>query len=275
MEGRLDLSAGPWSSLKSFVLTEGRIEPSDGTLMCSYHGWRFRSDGACTKIPQALDAKAEQAACSSGRSCAAVYPTQVHIHKSISIWVASLRTKKNGMIPLPTQRRLPCSTVSSRSSLLRSPVRISYHAKLSKCGILWLLRASLQLSTSGACGEDFLFVQDELHTHSHRGPVCLHINVAHNKMTVHLVAEASLPTSCAGAAGLPARVGERQHRLGRGSCAAAADTHPAARPQCRGGDNARRHAYPGHGEAIYARPALQLGLPRGEPHRSCACQLRP
>ncbi|CAL8472283.1 g11825 [Coccomyxa elongata] len=58
-------------------LSEGRIEPSDGTLMCSYHGWRFRGDGACAKVPQALDAKAEQAACSSGRSCAAVHPTQV------------------------------------------------------------------------------------------------------------------------------------------------------------------------------------------------------
>ncbi|EIE23397.1 hypothetical protein COCSUDRAFT_47272 [Coccomyxa subellipsoidea C-169] len=58
-------------------LSEGRIEPSDGTLMCSYHGWRFRGDGACTRIPQALDARAEDAACSSGRSCAAVHPTQV------------------------------------------------------------------------------------------------------------------------------------------------------------------------------------------------------
>lgn len=25
---------------------------SDGTLMCSYHGWRFKQDGACTSIPQ-------------------------------------------------------------------------------------------------------------------------------------------------------------------------------------------------------------------------------
>ncbi|EIE23405.1 ISP domain-containing protein [Coccomyxa subellipsoidea C-169] len=58
-------------------LSEGRIEPSDGTLMCSYHGWRFRGDGACTRIPQALDARAEDTACSSGRSCAAVHPTQV------------------------------------------------------------------------------------------------------------------------------------------------------------------------------------------------------
>lgn len=32
-------------------LSEGRIE-SDGTLACSYHGWRFNASGACTKIPQ-------------------------------------------------------------------------------------------------------------------------------------------------------------------------------------------------------------------------------
>ena len=100
----MELTASPWTSSTYLVLpegcieltlsgtgtnkvvianTEGRIEPSDGTLMCSYHGWRFRGDGACTKIPQALDSKAEQAACTSGRSCAAVYPTQVHIHPSI------------------------------------------------------------------------------------------------------------------------------------------------------------------------------------------------
>ena len=66
-------TAGPHHVL----CAEGRIEPSDGTLMCSYHGWRFKGDGACTKIPQALDSKAEEVACSSGRSCAAVHPTQV------------------------------------------------------------------------------------------------------------------------------------------------------------------------------------------------------
>jgi nitrite reductase/ring-hydroxylating ferredoxin subunit len=32
-------------------LSEGRIE-SDGTLQCSYHGWRFNSEGKCTEIPQ-------------------------------------------------------------------------------------------------------------------------------------------------------------------------------------------------------------------------------
>jgi hypothetical protein len=45
--------------------------------MCSYHGWRFNGEGECTRIPQALDPRAEQAACSSSRSCASSHPTQV------------------------------------------------------------------------------------------------------------------------------------------------------------------------------------------------------
>ncbi len=75
------------------VRAEGRIEPSDGTLMCSYHGWRFRGDGACARIPQALDARAEDAACSSGRSCAAVHPTQVRrglLHKQEHVYMHSI-----------------------------------------------------------------------------------------------------------------------------------------------------------------------------------------
>lgn len=58
---------------------EGRIE-EDGTLLCSYHGWRFQGDGECTRIPQSLDAKAEATACSSGRACATAFPTQVPHH---------------------------------------------------------------------------------------------------------------------------------------------------------------------------------------------------
>ena len=56
---------------------EGRIEPSDGTLMCSYHGWRFDGEGQCTDVPQSLDAKANAAACTTLRSCAVSRPTQV------------------------------------------------------------------------------------------------------------------------------------------------------------------------------------------------------
>ena len=59
-----------------YCTAEGRIEESDGSLMCSYHGWRFNGEGACTRIPQALDPKAEATACSSSRACAAAFPTQ-------------------------------------------------------------------------------------------------------------------------------------------------------------------------------------------------------
>ncbi|GAX79139.1 hypothetical protein CEUSTIGMA_g6579.t1 [Chlamydomonas eustigma] len=56
-------------------LSEGRVE-SDGTLQCSYHGWRFTSQGKCTEIPQSIDEKAKTVACSSSRSCALTYPVR-------------------------------------------------------------------------------------------------------------------------------------------------------------------------------------------------------
>ena len=59
------------------MCAEGRIEPSDGTLMCSYHGWRFGGDGRCSDIPQALDKKANAIACANQRSCAIARPTKV------------------------------------------------------------------------------------------------------------------------------------------------------------------------------------------------------
>eukprot|EP00887_Chlorella_sp_A99_P005079 scaffold241.g5079.t1 len=57
---------------------------SDGSLMCSYHGWRFRGeDGSCVAIPQASGAQAvwmassteaEASACANRRSCAITRP---------------------------------------------------------------------------------------------------------------------------------------------------------------------------------------------------------
>ena len=57
-------------------MSEGRIH-SDGTLMCSYHGWRFQGDGACVDIPQSLDAKANATARASPRSCIKAHPVKV------------------------------------------------------------------------------------------------------------------------------------------------------------------------------------------------------
>ena len=62
-------------------LSQGRIEPSEGTRQCSYHGWRFSGSGRAAASPQAAhDSPAvEETACSSKRSCAATYPTQVGV----------------------------------------------------------------------------------------------------------------------------------------------------------------------------------------------------
>ncbi|MEW5314209.1 MAG: hypothetical protein WDW38_005723 [Sanguina aurantia] len=64
-------------------LSEGRLE-ADGTLQCSYHGWRFQGDGKCTAVPQSIDPRAEATALTSSRSCAKAYPTSV---KAGLLWV--------------------------------------------------------------------------------------------------------------------------------------------------------------------------------------------
>lgn len=74
--------AGEWRCFqdrcphRAAPLSEGKIW-EDGTLMCSYHGWRFDSSGACTRIPQAASAEAEALACRSHRACAVAHPTKV------------------------------------------------------------------------------------------------------------------------------------------------------------------------------------------------------
>ncbi|KAF6251152.1 hypothetical protein COO60DRAFT_1705010 [Scenedesmus sp. NREL 46B-D3] len=65
-------------------LSEGRVA-LDGTLQCSYHGWRFDQGGSCVEIPQALDARSKQTACASRRSCAVAYPTR-EAHGLIWVW---------------------------------------------------------------------------------------------------------------------------------------------------------------------------------------------
>ncbi len=85
---------------------EGRIEPSDGTLMCSYHGWRFQGDGKCTNIPQALDEKSSVAACSSPRSCASTRPTQVRLIATCCWKIASMPRRSSDLAYLSQGTRL-------------------------------------------------------------------------------------------------------------------------------------------------------------------------
>ncbi|BDA42255.1 Pheophorbide a oxygenase, chloroplastic [Coccomyxa sp. Obi] len=56
-------------------LSEGRIEPSDGSLYCNYHGWRFSGEGTCLNIPQL--AEQQTRTIQAARACATTYPTCV------------------------------------------------------------------------------------------------------------------------------------------------------------------------------------------------------
>lgn len=60
---------------RNVPLSEGRVE-SDGTLMCSYHGWRFDPEGKITSLPQAKDEDLPRLL-QIPRACASVRPAQV------------------------------------------------------------------------------------------------------------------------------------------------------------------------------------------------------
>lgn len=49
----------------------------DGWLQCSYHGWSFRSDGSCARIPQASPVGPESGAAASPKACVVKFPTLV------------------------------------------------------------------------------------------------------------------------------------------------------------------------------------------------------
>jgi phenylpropionate dioxygenase-like ring-hydroxylating dioxygenase large terminal subunit len=95
---------------RSAPLSEGKIWPEDGaggTLMCSYHGWRFTGNGKCIKIPQAASLEAEQRGCNSFRSCATTYPT-TEAQGIIWVWGESGSTaqEESASKPIPIDKRL-------------------------------------------------------------------------------------------------------------------------------------------------------------------------
>ncbi|MBL1177493.1 Rieske 2Fe-2S domain-containing protein [Pantanalinema sp. GBBB05] len=74
-----DRQAGQWRAFvdqcphRLVPLSEGRIA-EDGLLECPYHGWAFRGDGACDRIPQqTVDVSAH----TSKRACVTALPTVV------------------------------------------------------------------------------------------------------------------------------------------------------------------------------------------------------
>ena len=65
-------------------MSEGRVE-KDGTLLCSYHGWRFDGDGRCVAIPQATPEQ-EARALANDRSCLPGARACQVVHNVVWIW---------------------------------------------------------------------------------------------------------------------------------------------------------------------------------------------
>ena len=65
-------------------LSEGRVE-RDGTLLCSYHGWRFDGNGACVDVPQEADANKLERIRANPRSKCGSFPSKV-INDVLWVW---------------------------------------------------------------------------------------------------------------------------------------------------------------------------------------------
>ena len=87
-------SAGTWRAFvdqcphRKVPLSEGRVE-DDGTLLCSYHAWRFNGEGSCVAIPQLNEEtdNLERIQNNPKASCNS-YPTKV-INGVLFVWPSS------------------------------------------------------------------------------------------------------------------------------------------------------------------------------------------
>ena len=79
-------------------LSEGRVDPARGQLMCSYHGWCFDGEGLCRRIPQANppEPKARQAR----HLAATVLPVREAVGL-LWLWPAGERAELAAATPLP------------------------------------------------------------------------------------------------------------------------------------------------------------------------------
>jgi len=110
-------------------LSAGRIA-ADGLLECPYHGWAFRGNGQCDRIPQQL---ADSCAHESKRACVAslptterqgllfVYPGSPDNASRVSIpTIEPMETEPDGWICLNTFRDLPYDALTLLENVLDS-----------------------------------------------------------------------------------------------------------------------------------------------------------
>ncbi len=118
-------------------LSEGRIA-EDGLLECPYHGWAFRGDGSCDRIPQQLpNGTAHQSprACVASLPTAArqgllfVYPGQPENAPKVPVPVIEpMESSPDGWVCLNTMRDIPYDALTLLENVLdASHVPFTHH----------------------------------------------------------------------------------------------------------------------------------------------------
>lgn len=93
----------------------------DGTLLCSYHGWRFNSEGKCTTIPQA--SVTDSSTCYTFAAACAQYAHRMRE----CCWpiVISATTSEFGMTVQVNEEKIEqTACASSRSCVKSYPVQV-------------------------------------------------------------------------------------------------------------------------------------------------------
>lgn len=89
--------AGTWRAFvdecphRKVPLSEGRVE-DDGTLLCSYHAWRFDGEGGCVAVPQVSENELTKIKANPKTSCNS-FPTKV-INGILFVWPSSDENSK-------------------------------------------------------------------------------------------------------------------------------------------------------------------------------------
>ncbi|MEB3321279.1 MAG: Rieske 2Fe-2S domain-containing protein [Synechococcaceae cyanobacterium] len=97
-------------------LSEGRVDPATGRLMCSYHGWQFDGEGLCRRIPQA--APAEPADDQARQYCATTLPSR-QAQGLLWIWPDAATAARAAGTPLPLSDRVDAAAGFVWSSVVR------------------------------------------------------------------------------------------------------------------------------------------------------------
>ncbi|MBE9066434.1 Rieske 2Fe-2S domain-containing protein [Leptolyngbya cf. ectocarpi LEGE 11479] len=97
-------------------LSEGRVDEKTGHLMCSYHGWQFDAQGACTHIPQAENP--ELVTKNREHNCVAALPTQ-EANGLLWVWPDAESTALAHSQPLPLSPQVDAKRGFVWSSMVR------------------------------------------------------------------------------------------------------------------------------------------------------------